>query len=83
LQICEEFHWLDLSAQLSQFRQPDDSREQVTMEESEARTHRREEPVQERYTARLDAETGRTRDSAVEALVRHIGRLETQMSAAS
>jgi hypothetical protein len=87
-QLCDEFGFQDLAAQLSEFRASDDFKEQTTTEDLEAR--RRLSVLEERMHQRdqeivaLRCEVSRqsrVQELAVEALHGSVTRLEAEVSA--
>jgi hypothetical protein len=87
-QLCEEFHFRELAERLSQFRESDDFKEDGTQKDLEARKRllALEERMQQRECdiAALRTELSRqfrAQESASEALLGRVARLEAEASA--
>jgi hypothetical protein len=87
-QLCKEFHFGDLEERLSQFRESDDLKEDVTLNDFEARKRLSalEERMQQhdREIAALRADLSRhlrLQESSSEGLLGRVARLEAEVSA--
>jgi hypothetical protein len=87
-QLCDEFGFRDLVGRLSEFRASDDFKEQATTEDLEAR--KRISALEERMQQRDDdvaslrcelLRQAEVHESAVEALLGRVGRLEAEVTA--